>query len=89
MKYKQAEATATPTLKKGTAVLLVAAYSKDRGGDTIQRGAFTRTIAAWIGSGKQIPLAWDHETGKPENVIGTVDPATCGRRATGYWPRRS
>ena len=76
MRFKQAEVTATPTLEKGTAVLLVAAYTRDRGGDVIQRGAFSKTISAWIGSGKQIPLAWDHETGKPENVIGTVDPKT-------------
>ena len=72
--HKQVEATATPTIEKGTAVLLVAAYTKDRGGDVIQRGAFKSTIAAWVKSGKQLPLAWNHDTGEPERLIGTVDP---------------
>ena len=75
LSHKQVEATATPTIdEKGTAVLLVAAYTKDRGGDVIQRGAFKSTIAAWVKSGKQLPLAWDHDTGEPERLIGTVDP---------------
>ena len=74
MLHKQVEATATPTIEKGTAVLLVAAYTKDRGGDVIQRGAFRSTIAAWKESGKQVPLAWNHDTGEPERLIGTVDP---------------
>ena len=55
--HKQVEATATPTIEKGSAVLLVAAYSKDRGQDVIQRGAFASTRQAWVDSGKQIPLA--------------------------------
>jgi HK97 family phage prohead protease len=42
----------------------------------IQRGAFASTIAAWQASGKRIPLAWNHETGKAEQLIGSVDPAT-------------
>jgi HK97 family phage prohead protease len=74
MLHKQVEATATPTIEKGTAVLLVAAYSRDRGNDVIQRGAFRDTTERWRGSGKQIPLAWDHATEKAEQVIGTVDP---------------
>ena len=40
----------------------------------IQRGAFKSTIAAWVKSGKQLPLAWNHDTGEPERLIGTVDP---------------
>ena len=44
MKHKQVDATATPTLEKGVAVLLVSAWTKDRGGDVIQRGAFADTI---------------------------------------------
>ncbi len=76
MLHKQVEATATPTIEKGTAVLLVAAYTKDRSGDVIERGAFRSTIAAWKDSGKQIPLAWNHDTGEPERLIGTVDPSS-------------
>jgi HK97 family phage prohead protease len=72
--HKQVEATATPTIEKGSAVLLVAAYSKDRGQDVIQRGAFASTRQAWVDSGKQIPLAWNHDHGDPERLIGTVDP---------------
>jgi uncharacterized protein len=83
MLHKQVEATAQPTTEEGKAVLLVAAYTRDRGGDVIQRGAFTDTIAAWIGSGKQIPLAGDHETGKPEQLIGRVDPATMAETRDG------
>jgi HK97 family phage prohead protease len=76
LSHKQVDATATPTIEKGTAVLLVAAYSRDRGNDVIQRGAFRSTIGAWIDSGKQIPLAWDHSTDQPEQLICTVDPGS-------------
>jgi HK97 family phage prohead protease len=57
-------------------VLLVAGYDVDRGGDVIQRGAFRAAIAAWQSSDKQLPLAWNHETNKPEQLIGTVDTAS-------------
>ncbi|MET0810166.1 MAG: HK97 family phage prohead protease, partial [Thermoleophilaceae bacterium] len=75
-RYAKSLATATPTTEAGAAVLLVAAYTRDRGGDVIQRGAFADTIRAWRGSAKRIPLAWNHETGKAEQLIGSVDPAT-------------
>jgi hypothetical protein len=83
MLHKQVDATATPTTEAGTAILLVAAYSRDRGGDVIQRGAFRHTIAAWRASGKRVPLAWNHETGKAEQIIGSVDPATMSEQRDG------
>ena len=38
-------------------MLLVAAYTLDRGGDVIQRGAFRDTIAAWRATPKK-QLPW-------------------------------
>ena len=49
----------------------------------IKRGAFTKTISAWMASGKKIPLAWNHETGTAEQIIGTVDPKTMSETRDG------
>jgi HK97 family phage prohead protease len=66
----EAKATAT---EQGEFVALAAAYSVDRAGDRIVPGAFSKTIAHWQGSGKRVPLHWNHESG-PESIIGSVDP---------------
>jgi hypothetical protein len=39
---------------------IAAAYSIDRDGDQIVRGAFRKTIDRWRSSGKRIPLHWNH-----------------------------
>lgn len=58
----------------GEVRLLVSTYETDRGGDAVQPGAFAKTIARWRASGNRPPLAWNHETGDPRSLIGTVDP---------------
>lgn len=68
----EAKATATD---KGEFVAIAAAYSVDRVGDRIMRGAFSKTINHWRESGKSIPLHWNHQ-GEPEDIIGAVDPMT-------------
>lgn len=42
-------------------------------GDIVARGAFTDFIHAMSGGNVTIPLVFEHETGKVENYIGTVD----------------
>ena len=68
------EAKATTTTDRGEFVAIAAAYSVDRVKDRIVPGAFAKTIAHWQGSGKQIPLHWNHQ-GEPEDIIGTIDPS--------------
>ena len=68
----EAKATATD---RGEFTAIAAAYSKDRDGDRIVPGAFANTIEHWRESGKHIPLHWNHQ-GEPEDIIGSVDPAT-------------
>ena len=68
----EAKATATD---RGEFTAIAAAYSKDRVGDRIVPGAFANTIEHWRESGKHIPLHWNHQ-GEPEDIIGSVDPAT-------------
>ena len=67
----EAKATATD---QGEFVAIAAAYSVDRVGDRIVPGAFSKTIDHWRGSGKSIPLHWNHQ-GEPEDIIGSVDPS--------------
>ena len=69
----QAKATVTTDLGEFTA--LAAAYSVDRDGERIVPGAFKDTIHRWQGSGKQIPLHWNHSA-DPKDIIGTVDPTS-------------
>jgi hypothetical protein len=59
----------------GAFVAIAAAYSVDRAGDQIVRGAFEETIRRWRASGQQIPLHW-HHGGRPEDIIGSVDPGS-------------
>lgn len=49
---------------------IASAWEADREGDTIARHAFDKTIAAWIGSQKKIPLLFEHST----TVVGSIDP---------------
>lgn len=75
MDHKLLEAKASVTTDLGEFEAIAAAYSVDRVKERIVPGAFKATIAAWRGSGKQIPLHWDH-SGNPEDIIGTIDPAS-------------
>jgi len=56
---KQVAAEITNT-DQGEFTALAAAYSTDRVNERIIRGAFADTILRWQGSGKDLPLAWDH-----------------------------
>ena len=51
---------------------VVSAWEADREGDVIAHRAFDRTIAAWRGSGKRIPLLHEHST----TIVGAIDPAS-------------
>lgn len=73
MQHKTLDATTTAT-DQGAFTAIAAAYTVDRQKEQIKPGAFAKTIAAWQGSGKRIPLHWDH-LGDPKNIIGTVDPS--------------
>jgi HK97 family phage prohead protease len=73
--HKRATATTSTTTDRGEFTAIAAAYSVDRVGDRIVKGAFARTIEPWQRTGKQIPLHWTHSS-KAEDIIGTVDPAS-------------
>jgi HK97 family phage prohead protease len=71
MEHKQLTATTTATDQElGTFTALASGWEADREGDTIKRGAFDATIAAWQASGKQLPLLLEHTS----EVVGSVDP---------------
>lgn len=71
-KTLQAKATATDL---GEFSAIAAAYTVDRTNERIVPGAFEKSIEQWQTSGKMIPLHW-HHSGAPEDIIGTVDPAS-------------
>lgn len=68
-------ATVTATTDVGEFTAIAAAYSIDRSGDRIIPGAFAKTIAQWQGSGKRVPLHWNHK-GDAHNIIGSLDPSS-------------
>lgn len=68
-------ATVTATTELGEFTAIAAAYSVDRVGDQIVKGAFEASIGRWQKSGKRVPLHWDHK-GDAHNIIGSIDPAT-------------
>jgi uncharacterized protein len=59
----------------GDFTAIAAAWTLDRDGDVIVKGAFRRTIDRWQQSGKQVPVHWNH-SGAAADIIGTVDPAS-------------
>lgn len=80
MEHKTLAAAVTDTdTEQGTFEAIVSAWDADREGDVIDRHAFDATIAAWIGSGKMIPLLFEHST----TVVGSVDPASVHPTAAG------
>jgi uncharacterized protein len=48
----------------GEFTAIAATYDIDRVKDRIVPGAFERTIARWLASGKQIPVHWNHSRGR-------------------------
>jgi HK97 family phage prohead protease len=74
MLHKQVALDATTT-DQGHFDAIAATWSVDRSGERIIKGAFAETIEAWRGSGKRVPVHWNHK-GEAENVIGSVDPRT-------------
>jgi uncharacterized protein len=78
MQHLTMKATATATDQElGRFEALASAWDVDREGDVISRSAFDKTIAAWRGSGKNLPLLLNHST----TVVGHVDPGSM--RTTG------
>jgi HK97 family phage prohead protease len=65
---------------------LAAAWSPDRDGDQIVRGAFAASIERWQASGKRVPLHWAHK-GDAEYIIGYVDPASMRETREGLFVR--
>jgi Escherichia/Staphylococcus phage prohead protease len=74
MQHLTIKAASTAT-DQGRFSAIAAAWSVDREGDQIRRGAFAATIREWQQSGKRLPLHWNHG-GSASDVIGWVDPAS-------------
>jgi uncharacterized protein len=71
LEHLDVKAASTVT-DQGRFSAIAAAWSVDRAGDQIRRGAFAGTIKRWQQSGKRLPVHWNHETGA-ESIIGAVD----------------
>lgn len=61
------------TSSEGVFEALVAVFGNvDAVGDTIVKGAFADTLAAWRASGDPIPVYWSHRMDDPDYCIGHV-----------------
>jgi uncharacterized protein len=69
---------------QGVFSAIAAAYTVDRQRDQIMRGAFEKTIARWQGSGKGIPLHYDHRS-DASSIIGTADPSSMAETDEGLY----
>jgi HK97 family phage prohead protease len=85
LEHKTLKATARTT-DLGEFTALAAAWTEDRDGDQITRGAFAKSIQAWKERGRPIPLHWAHR-GDAENVIGEVDPHSVREIAEGLYAK--
>ena len=84
--HKAISATTRVGTDLGEFSALAAAWSPDRDGDQIVRGAFAASIERWQASGKRVPLHWAHK-GDPEYIIGFVDPASMRETREGLFVR--
>ncbi len=73
LEHKSLKTTARTSTELGEFSAIAAAYSIDRDGDQIVRGAFRNTIERWQASGKRIPLHWNHSP-VPKDIVGSIDP---------------
>lgn len=63
-------------LEKGTVRMLVSVFGNvDSYGDMVMPGAFTDTLADWMGKGDPIPFVWSHQWGDPFAILGEVTKA--------------
>jgi HK97 family phage prohead protease len=85
LEHKTLKATARTT-DLGEFTALAAAWTEDRDGDQIVRGAFAKSIQAWKERDRPIPLHWAHR-GDAENVIGEVDPHSVREIAEGLYAK--
>jgi uncharacterized protein len=75
MEHIEVKATAVATdLGQFTAIAAVFG-NVDRDGDRIVKGAFADTIEAWQGTGRTVPLHWNHSAA-PGDIVGHVIPGS-------------
>jgi HK97 family phage prohead protease len=74
MQHLTLKAAITDT-EQGTFTAVISSDSVDREGDIVEPDGLVEALRAWTATHKQVPLAWSHST-KPEDIIGTIDPAT-------------
>jgi HK97 family phage prohead protease len=86
LEHKALKTAARTSTELGQFSAIAAAYSIDRDGDQIVRGAFRRTIERWQASGKRIPLHWNHSP-VPKDIIGSIDPASMRETDDGLFTR--
>jgi HK97 family phage prohead protease len=84
LSHKTVKATSRVSTDLGEFTAIAAAWTEDRDGDQIIRGAFDKTIKAWQERDRPIPLHWAHK-GDPQNVIGAVDPQSTREVAEGLF----
>ena len=63
----------TTTTELGVFSAVISAVSVDREGDRVDPEAMVKALRAWIPTGKQLPLHWNH-SGAAEDIFGTIDP---------------
>ena len=86
LEQKTLKTLARTTTELGEFSAIAAAYSIDRDGDQIVRGAFRNTIERWQASGKRIPLHWNHSP-VPKDIVGSIDPASMRETDDGLYVR--
>jgi HK97 family phage prohead protease len=84
--HKTIKAAARVSTDLGEFSALAAAWSHDRDGDQIVRGAFAGSIERWQASGKRVPLHYNHSA-NPKHIIGWVDPASMREIREGLFVR--
>jgi uncharacterized protein len=83
MEHLAVKAAVTET-EQGSFSAIAAAYSTDRTGERIIRGAFASTIRRWKAAGRDVPLVWDHGR-HATDLIGSVDSSSMQEQAAGLY----
>jgi HK97 family phage prohead protease len=74
-RYLALKAAAIAGVDQGTFTAVISTERPDREKDIVPATSMVRALRSWDGTGKRVPLAWNH-SGRAEDIIGHVDPAS-------------
>ena len=94
MEHLLLKAAITAATDEGTFTAVISTVAVDRDRDIVEPSAVVEALHKWTPTGKKIPLAWNHSTKNPEDIVGHIEPSSAqaidgGRVSVDGWVDQS